>query len=80
MALFIFRFFKNMFVSVFLLQKQYMAKGIKKKIKKGVTERHLSSFQTIITGLYHFNLNFYLCIWFLKVYTVVAVVQLLICV
>ena len=80
MALFIFRFFKNMFVSVFLLQKQYMVKGIKKKIKKGVTESHLSSFQTIITGLYHFNLNFYLCIWFLKVYTVVAVVQLLICV
>ena len=32
---------KNMFVSVFLLQKQYMAKGEKKKIKKGVTENHL---------------------------------------
>ena len=49
---------KNMFVSVFLLQKQYMAKGEKKKIKKGVTENHLWSFQTIITGVYHFHLNF----------------------
>ena len=31
MVLFIFRYFKNIFVSIFLLQKQYMVKAKQKK-------------------------------------------------